>query len=1464
MAKIIRSGDPTSILYQTSQAGVKEQMAALVDAVRAMAGNSNFMLSPTLEADLLNTKYVLYVNSDIGSDDVVFGNYNSDRQQLNQELECGYSPFRPFKTLARAYAEVARRSILAGSSNDIYNRAVIFVAPSDAVIYNNVGSAVGSVSPWAEGAVSSGQLNALNDATNPGLIHPRGISVFGMSYRNVVFRPSFVPSGTSSAVTGRTPIFRATGGSHFSNFTIQDNTSITTTHHLVHAHEYVDQADLIEYYQKIMTVFGLTGAEVVNPGETEIVAPTPDGIATSSVDSTKSASLYAFNLALRSDYGMSGVFLDGRDVTGFRSMEVAQYTIISLQKDYANAYQRYQGGTWVNVADFNDYLSANVNDLRLRIGGTFDWTTSTYSTDYRHFGFKLAGNAFIQGVSEFTIGQGIHHWIASGSSADLTGANSFAGGTALFAHGFAGVGDPGGSLQQDRGFLGIGLKRPLKIPQDGSNIRRLTLGQVSASNGYVVSGSTAYIDLAAPLTEDTFTALGISLTENHYIWIKNSSRDVGPGSLTGDPATNTAVDVRAQLAATPWDPATPSRIYVKTGANNNILSDGMTIGELALNEVYVRRLIDTRSASEREYSMIVSNSDLNRRQPQGGFVIRLGNRGVTSAQLDPTNGADQVFVIDTSSATTVTSPVADTNYFSLIIRPADSVGIHSASSWYLPSTPVSHQGRIYRANKRISPKAFNPGDWVVANRDLPDVRGISHPRSNIAPRIIIDKDLSNNPNSLTLDVDLNADADVIGQLTAATDYIAVQKFLAAIGYASTSSILLPQATEALRIFDPSATTSPTPNGKLTLRQAWPLEFNSPSIIESSTTIFRYIGRHTYAKGALPRYAVTTLTDQNRIDAARTACAGGVVYADGSIENGLRLAGDQLTDLANNRDVSVESAGIGGLSDPGSLETDTNSEPDAFTFQDDLLVQGALTVQGIANLDGGISSSSRALAKASNTAYGFTRPATSTEAADGIRGISSIDFPAVYVQPQQLKTVLDTISLLPDTQTILYVDGGATIGVDGLATYSSIQAQVWTDIKANISVHGLTTWTDVAPSQGSTQSAFARAIVFNNVKQAFDFINSRNPTSRSRITIYLYNSSYSNTSSSTAGCVYNGRAELAIEIGPSATVQSGGFYWSQVHCCGVIIAPYTAKLILNRVQLNFAGTQANLATRSTSSTTAVNASFAYLSNVSLTWRTTSPVGSGVIVASYLTGGRIEVYADRDNATGHDITLLLDVQDVDNQSVSLYPAPIFLAHDIVIWTRRDPIAPNPAGTFVPLNMRVNHRYFLNGTGQQTRDSWLFETRNTFFCVLSGGFPAGSNASSGGISLTIDLTGSNLTGSLYFLRPGTDTSTCTIRISDWDRGAGLNSKQVTIPSPDSSRGTYGSFFGVGTSSSLSELPVTLLGGTRNGDGTNNTTNLFSLLENAFKVRGMSDANAYSWRLPAGSWRDGRIESLTNFDTV
>ena len=108
------------------------------------------------------------------------------------------------------------------------------------------------------------------------------------------------------------------------------------------------------------------------------------------IDTVDSASPYAFNLSLRSVWGMNGMHADGAKSTGFKSMVVAQFTGLSLQKD-DRAFVRYNAST-------GNYDIATSGD-----GAHLDGFAE-YRKDWGHRHIVASNDAFIQAVSVFAVG----------------------------------------------------------------------------------------------------------------------------------------------------------------------------------------------------------------------------------------------------------------------------------------------------------------------------------------------------------------------------------------------------------------------------------------------------------------------------------------------------------------------------------------------------------------------------------------------------------------------------------------------------------------------------------------------------------------------------------------------------------------------------------------------------------------------------------------------------------------------------------------------------------------------------------------------------------------------------------------------------------------------------------------------------------------------------------------------------
>ena len=140
------------------------------------------------------------------------------------------------------------------------------------------------------------------------------------------------------------------------------------------------------------------------------------------VDTVTSASPYIFNCSLRSVYGLCGLHADGSLVDGFKSMVVAQFTGISLQKDN-NAFVKYDETTGKYVDTTN-------------VANIYSDSLARYKPSYESYHIKASNDAFIQCVSIFAIGYAHHFEAQSGGDMSITNSNSNFGAKSLVSKGY--------------------------------------------------------------------------------------------------------------------------------------------------------------------------------------------------------------------------------------------------------------------------------------------------------------------------------------------------------------------------------------------------------------------------------------------------------------------------------------------------------------------------------------------------------------------------------------------------------------------------------------------------------------------------------------------------------------------------------------------------------------------------------------------------------------------------------------------------------------------------------------------------------------------------------------------------------------------------------------------------------------------------------------------------------------------
>jgi len=164
--------------------------------------------------------------------------------------------------------------------------------------------------------------------------------------------------------------------------------------------------------------------QVSSPPVNPLPATTSGATLSVSVDTVTSASPYIFNISLRSVFGMCGLHADGSKADGFKSMVLAQYTGIGLQKD-DNAFVKYNPSNGL----YENRLAAGNENIHTD-------SLARYKPEYENFHIKASNNALLQVVSVFAIGFANHFLLESGGDASITNSNSNFGARSLVSKGF--------------------------------------------------------------------------------------------------------------------------------------------------------------------------------------------------------------------------------------------------------------------------------------------------------------------------------------------------------------------------------------------------------------------------------------------------------------------------------------------------------------------------------------------------------------------------------------------------------------------------------------------------------------------------------------------------------------------------------------------------------------------------------------------------------------------------------------------------------------------------------------------------------------------------------------------------------------------------------------------------------------------------------------------------------------------
>jgi len=299
-------------------------------------------------------------------------------------------------------------------------------------------------------------------------------------------------------------------------------------------------------------------------------------------DTVKGASPYIFNCSLRSVYGMQGMLADGAKATGFRSMVVAQFTGISLQKD-DRAFAKYNKET--RLYESISYITVKGATLAAESSSTDPNTVyhldsgAVYRKGWEQNHVTIKNNAVLQIVSVFAIGYNAHLRGDSGADASITNSNSNFGQYALVADGFRNSAFP----RDDQGYIThfVGPEYVPTYSEDLDNITWFQLDvnktqQTGISSHLYLSGFTRQDENPLGLTQGY--RIGANLNENLYVAIggtEYSSPIYMPENVTaGVQTANIGINSHQ---GTKFTPASPPNTNFELTVNDIGLVNGETI-----------------------------------------------------------------------------------------------------------------------------------------------------------------------------------------------------------------------------------------------------------------------------------------------------------------------------------------------------------------------------------------------------------------------------------------------------------------------------------------------------------------------------------------------------------------------------------------------------------------------------------------------------------------------------------------------------------------------------------------------------------------------------------------------------------------------------------------------------------------------------------------------------------------------
>ena len=274
-------------------------------------------------------------------------------------------------------------------------------------------------------------------------------------------------------------------------------------------------------------------------------------------DTVSGASPYVFNISLRSVWGMQGMHADGAKASGFRSMVVAQYTAVSLQKD-DRAFVKYNPSnrTYDSIGITKvtgEALSSESSSINQAFVYHLD-PDAIYRSGWETSHIKMTNDSFIQIVSVFAIGFTRHFDSQSGGDGSITNSNSNFGQISLSADGFKKQ-----AFDKDNKGYVTSIVSPRAIVGPDSNIEWVQFDVTKTKS--VAINSQLYLlgytnqDIAPPIISQGYR---IGARVNDQVYVSTYGAQI---LMTNGPIVSPATTVSGS--------ATSAKIYSNVSIQNN-------------------------------------------------------------------------------------------------------------------------------------------------------------------------------------------------------------------------------------------------------------------------------------------------------------------------------------------------------------------------------------------------------------------------------------------------------------------------------------------------------------------------------------------------------------------------------------------------------------------------------------------------------------------------------------------------------------------------------------------------------------------------------------------------------------------------------------------------------------------------------------------------------------------------------